>query len=240
MQALFPSLLPSIAISKLVKIQILTEARGHGLQILGLPLPGPALLPGRRDYGGGAVKVGHLGRRGRVGHRGRGGLQRHRADVRVLGVHRVMRVRRRVVMMMMGMMVEELGRGKGLAGVVRAGRVDRDRRALGRMQLGAHLVVQPAQHGAFPHAEVVALRQGHRARRAREAAHVEDELARAHHQLRGQDRGLAARAPLHAAEHPANRENGGWGSILSLRNRVAGGRNGKMQLADARREIDVH
>jgi len=133
--------------------------------------------------------------------------------VRVLGVHRVMRVRRRVVvmMMMMGMMVEELGRGEGLAGVVRAGRVDRDRRALGRMQLGAHLVVQPAQHGALPHPEVVALRQGHRARRAREAAHVEHELARAHHQLRGQDRRLAARAPLHAAEHPANRERTGDG-----------------------------
>jgi len=127
--------------------------------------------------------------------------------MRVLGVHRVMRVRWRVMMMMM--MMEELGRGEGLAGVVRPGRVDRDRRALGRMQLGAHLVVQPTEHGAVPHAEVVALRQEHRARRAREAAHVEDELARAHHQLGRQDRRLAARAPrapLHAAEHPANTE----------------------------------
>lgn len=123
--------------------------------------------------------------------------------VRMLGVHRVMRVRWRVMMMMM---MEELGRGEGLAGVVRPGRVDRDRRALGRMQLGAHLVVQPAEHGAVPHAEVVALRQEHRARRARETAHVEDELARAHHQLGRQDRRLATRAPLHAAEHPANTE----------------------------------
>lgn len=122
-----------------------------------------------------------------------------------------------MMMMMMGMMVEELGRGEGLAGIVRPGRVDRHRRALSRMQFGAHLVVQSAKDGAIPHAEVVTLRQGHRARRAREAAHVEDELARAHHQLGGQDRGLAACAPLHAAEHPVNRENGGWGSILILR-----------------------
>lgn len=184
-----------------VRVQIKT--RGHSLEILGLPLPGSTLLPGRRDHGGGAIEVGHLRRRGRVdGAGGRGGLQRHRADVtvRVLGVHRVMWVRWRVVMMMM--VVEELGRGEGLAGVVRPGRVDRDRRALGRMQLGAHLVVQPAEHVAVPHAEVVALRQEHRAHRAREAAHVEDELARAHHQLGRQDRRLAARAPLHVAEHP--------------------------------------
>lgn len=184
----------------------LTETRGHSLKILGLPLPGSTLLPRRRDHGGGAIEVGYLRGRRSVGYGGRGGLQRHRADVtvRVLGVHRVMRVRWRVMMMMMVM--EELGRGEGLAGIVRPGWVDRDRWALGRMQLGAHLVVQPTEHGAVPHAEVVALRQEYRARRAREAAHVEDELARTHHQLGRQDRRLAARAPLHAAEHPANTE----------------------------------
>jgi len=89
------------------------------------------------------------------------------------------RVMMMVVMVMMVMM-KEVGRGKGLAGVVRPG-VNRDWRALGRMQLAAHLVVQPAKHGAIPHAELVALRQGHRARRTREAAHVENKLARAHH-----------------------------------------------------------
>lgn len=111
------------------------------------------------------------------------------------------------MMMMMMVVMEELGRGKGLTGIVRSRRVDRDRRALRRMQLGAHLVVQPAEHGAVSHAEVVALRQGHRARRAREAAHVKHEVPGAHHQLGRQDRRLAARAPLHAAEHPANRKN---------------------------------
>lgn len=184
----------------------LTKTRGHSFKILGLPLPGSTLLPGRRDHGGGAVEVGYLRGRGSIRYGGRGGLQRHRADVtvRVLGVHRVMRVRWRVMMMVM--MMEELGRGERLTGIVRPGRVDRDRRALGRMQLGAHLVVQPTEDGAVPHAEVVALCQGHRARRAREAAHVEDEVARAHHQLGRQDRRLAARAPLQAAEHPANTE----------------------------------
>lgn len=192
-----------------IKKFALTKTRGHTLEILGLPLSGPTLLPGRRDHRGGAIEVGHLRGRGSVGHGRRGGLQRHRADmtVRMLGMHRVMWVRWRVMMMMMVM--EELGRGEGLAGIVRPRRVDRDRRALGRMQLGAHLVVQPAEHGAVPHAEVVALRQQHRTRRAREAAHVEDELARTHHQLGRQDRRLAARAPLHAAEHPTNTENGG-------------------------------
>ena len=89
-------------------------------------------------------------------------MQWHRTDVtmRVLGVHRVMRVRWRVMMMVM----EELGRGKGLAGVVRPGWVDRDRRTLGRMQFGAHFVVQSTEHGAVPHAEVITLRQEHGAR----------------------------------------------------------------------------
>jgi len=82
--------------------------------------------------------------------------------MRVLGVHRVMRVRWRVMMMMV---MEELGRGEGLAGIVRPGWVDRDRRTLGRMQFGAHLVVQPTEHGAVSHAEVVTLRQEHGARR---------------------------------------------------------------------------
>jgi len=82
--------------------------------------------------------------------------------MRVLGVHRVMRVRWRVMMMMV---MEELGRGEGLAGIVRPGWVDRDRRTLGRMQFGAHLVVQPTEHGAVSHAKVVTLRQEHGARR---------------------------------------------------------------------------
>ncbi|EZA54732.1 hypothetical protein X777_05017 [Ooceraea biroi] len=183
-----------VLIMKLLK---LTKTRSHSFEILGFPLPGSALLPGWRDHSGGAVEVGHLGRR----HRG---LQGYRTDVtvRVLGMHRVMRMRRRVMMVMM--MMKELGRGEGLARIMRPG-VDRDRRALRRMQLAPHLVVQPAKDGAVPHAELVALRQGHRARRAREAAHVEDELARAHHQLGRQDRRLAARAPLHIAKHPANR-----------------------------------
>lgn len=111
------------------------------------------------------------------------------------------------MMMMMMTVMKELGGGKGLAGVMRPG-VNRHRWTLGRMQLAPHLVVQPAKHGAVPHAELVALRQGHRARRAREAAHVEDELARAHHQLGRQDRRLAARAPLHTAKHPAKQKRG--------------------------------
>lgn len=132
----------------------LTKTCGHGFKILRLPLSGPALLPRRRYNGGGAIEVGYLGGRRRIGYGGCRRLQGYRAGVRVLGVHRVVRMRRRVMMMMM---MEELGRRKGrLARIVR--RVDRNRRALSRMQLGAHLVVQPTEHGAISHAEVVALR----------------------------------------------------------------------------------
>lgn len=99
--------------------------------------------------------------------------------VRMLRMHRVMGMWRCVMMMMM---MKELGGRKGLAGIVRS-RVNRDWRALGWMQLAPHFIVQPAKHGAVPHAKLVALRQGHRARCAREAAHVEDELARTHHQF---------------------------------------------------------
>ena len=106
-------------------------------------------------------------------------------------------------------MVEEFGRGERLAGVVGAGGINRDRRALGGVELGAHLVVQPAQHRAVPHPEVIALGQWDRASGAREATHVEHQVSGPHHQLRGEDRCVAAGASLHAAEHPAKRKEHG-------------------------------
>lgn len=65
--------------------------------------------------------------------------------------------------------------------------------------------MHPTENGTLAHAEMVALGEGHRAGGTREAAHVEDELAGAHYELRGEDRRLAARAALHTAEHPADR-----------------------------------
>lgn len=115
----------------------------------------------------------------------------------MLRVHGVVRVRWVVVVM-----VEEFGRGERLAGVVRAGGINRDGRALGGVELGAHLVVQPAEHRAVPHPEVIALGQWDRASGAREATHVEHQVSGPHHQLRGEDRRVAAGASLHAAEHP--------------------------------------
>lgn len=122
----------------------------------------------------------------------------------MLRVHRVVRVRWVGGVMMV--MVEEFGRGERLAGVVGAGGINRDRRALGGVELGAHLVVQPAQHRAVPHPEVIALGQWNRASGAREATHVEHQFPGPHHQLRGEDRRVAAGASLHAAEHPAKKE----------------------------------
>lgn len=106
-------------------------------------------------------------------------------------------------------MVEEFGRGERLAGVVRAGGINRDGRALGGVELGAHLVVQPAEHRAVPHPEVIALGQWDRASGAREATHVEHQVSGPHHQLRGEDRRVAAGASLHAAEHPAKKKEHG-------------------------------
>lgn len=106
-------------------------------------------------------------------------------------------------------MVEEFGRGERLAGVVRAGGINRDGRALGGVELGAHLVVQPAEHRAVPHPEVIALGQWDRASGAREATHVEHQVSGPHHQLRGEDRRVAAGASLHAAEHSAKKKEHG-------------------------------
>lgn len=122
----------------------------------------------------------------------------------MLRVHGVVRVRWVVVVM-----VEEFGRGERLAGVVRAGGINRDGRALGGVELGAHLVVQPAEHRAVPHPEVIALGQWDRASGAREATHVEHQVSGPHHQLRGEDRRVAASASLHAAEHPAKKKEHG-------------------------------
>lgn len=105
----------------------------------------------------------------------------------------------------MMMMVKEFRRGERLAGVVRTGRINRNRRTLGRVQLRAHLVVQPTEHRAIPHPEVIALGQRNRAGRARETADVEHQLSGPHHQLRGQDRRVTPGAPLHAAEHSAKK-----------------------------------
>lgn len=181
-----------------IEILSLTYIGGHSFEILGLPLPGPALLSRRRDDSG-PVEVGDLGRGARVRDGRRGRLERYRAHVAVgvLGVHGVVRV----VMVM----VEEFGRGEGLAGVMGAGGVNRDRRALGGVELGAHLVVQPTEHSAVPHPEVIALGERDRASGAREATHVEHQLPGPHHQLRGEDRRVAAGASLHAAEHPGKK-----------------------------------
>lgn len=63
-----------------------------------------------------------------------------------------------------------------------------------------HLEVHPAEDGAVAEAEMIAFGEGEVAGRAREAVHVEDELARAHHQLRREDRRLTFRAPFHAEQ----------------------------------------
>lgn len=149
------------------KTRKLTQIGRHPLQILGLPLPGPALLPGRRrrpveerlDDGGGFD-----------GHR-----------------------RRRQLRMVVRVRVE-LGAGERRR-IVQGRGVDARRRLRQR-----HLEVEAAEDGAVPHPEVVALGEGRVADGAGEALHVEDELARPHHQLGGEDGRLAPCAPLHPEE----------------------------------------
>lgn len=101
----------------------------------------------------------------------------------------------------MVVMMKELRGGERLAGVVRPGRIHRDRRALGWMHLRAHFVVQSAEHRAVPHTEMVALGQGDRAGGARETADVEHEVSGSHHQLRGKNCSLTPGATFHTAEH---------------------------------------
>lgn len=59
-----------------------------------------------------------------------------------------------------------------------------------------HIVVMPTEDGRVSHAELVTFGQRRIAHGAREAAYVEDQVAGAHHQLRGTNRGHAAGAAL--------------------------------------------
>lgn len=64
----------------------------------------------------------------------------------------------------------------------------------------------PAVDSCISDAESVSLVEGRAAERAREAVHVEHEVARAHHQLRRRDRRVAARAPLRAVQSEGKRK----------------------------------
>lgn len=174
------------------KLTKLTHVGGHDVQVLGLALPGPALLPGLRGRRGVGGRVNAATDRGAVEENaaatGPGRLERPGRRVRRLGRmggrHRRRHgpLQRRLVLVLDGQ------RRRG-------GR----RRGRGGREL---LVMVLAEHRAVAHAELIALGQHHHAHGATEARHVEHRVPGAHHQLRRRDGRLAPAAPTYP-EQPA-------------------------------------
>lgn len=171
-----------------MELVLLTHVGGHDVQIFGLALPGPTLLPGlrgRRD-GGDRVTDPDSGPVEEHGARaGPGRLEWPGRRVRRLdGRHRRRQgpLQRRLVL--------DQRRGGGR------------RRGRGGREL---LVMVLAEHRSVAHTELVTLGQHHHAHGATEARHVEHRVPGAHHQLRRRNGRLAPAAPTYPEQTATNK-----------------------------------